>query len=142
MDGGRVGLETFNSVLVGVDRSASAGFWEMGMRLGIDTLLSASSFGSERDKCRVVTVCDGESIGDWSVVNSKLGCDVFCSLLSSEVGDLLGDSCVCSIDSESLSGCRCSVASGGGGVPGDDDLVAKDTECGEPIVFVNVELVS
>ena len=114
----------------------------MGLRLGVDTLWLASSFGSERDRCRAVTVCDGEAIGDWPVVNSKLGCDVLCFLLSSEGGDLLGDSCVCSIDSESLSGCWCLVALGGGGVPGDNDLVAKDPEVGELIVFVNVELVS
>ena len=89
-----------------------------------------------------MTVGDGDALGDLPVVDSELGCTSLCFLLSSEGGDLLGDSCVCSIDSESLSGCRCAVASGGGGVPGDDDLVAKDLEFGEPIVFVNVELVS
>ena len=89
-----------------------------------------------------MTVGDGDAIGDLPVVDSVLDCNSTCFLASSEGGDLASDSCVCSIDSESLLGWCCLFASGGGGGPGDDDLVAMNPEVRELIGFVSVKLVS
>ena len=110
--------------------------------MGVDTLWLASSFGSDRYCCCKVIVGDGGVIGDLPIIDSVPDCNSTCCLGSSEGGDLARDICVCSIDSESLLGWCCLFALGGGGGPGDNNLVAMNPEVRELIGFVNVKLVS